>query len=63
MNIKKVYKRPQTELLDMEIQQLCYSMPTGGNGGGRTNDNWARDADFNFQDDSEVTGETQEVAY
>ena len=61
MNIKKVYKRPQTELLDMEIQQLCYSMPTKG----KTDDNagWARDADFNFQDDSEVTGETQEVAY
>lgn len=61
MKIKKVYIRPQSELLDMEIQQLCYSVPTDG----KTDDNggWSRDADFNFQDDSEVTDKTQEVAY
>lgn len=63
MNIKKVYKRPQTELLDMEIQQLCYSMPTGGNGSGRTGDNWSRGSDSNFKDESEETDETGGVIY
>ncbi len=59
MKIKKVYIQPQTEILDMDIFQLCYSMPTDGN----TDDNWSRGNDSNFKDESEETDVTEGVVY
>lgn len=63
MKIKKVYIQPQSEILDMDIFQLCYSMPTGGSGSGKTGDNWSRGSDSNFKDESEETDETGGVIY
>ena len=61
MKIKKVYIRPQSELLDMEIQQLCLSVPTDG----KTDDNggWSRGSNPSFKDESEETDETGGVIY